>query len=272
MKALMSRAALLLIALLLAAFPLAAQKKEPPTEAALAEISARGRMLAEYDTAAWYSTDAVQALSPKEGSITRYVAKKTPAGWVVAYGHFNEKHDKFLIVYEAVQGATPQDFKATKHEPPTEDTGFYFLGALALETAIAAFKGEQRPYNAAVLPASNGQMWVYIVPAPTETGVWPLGGDVRYLISKDGQKIVEKRQLHKAILEYRTDKNQEQVAGVHIAILDDIPEDTDVFFVLTRKPSVPEWVGTENFVYGIAVDGKIIVMRKEDFLKIGKEK
>jgi len=47
------------------------------------------------------------------------------------------------------------------------------------------FEGERRPYNVAVLPAEKGQVWVYVVPAPTKIGVWPLGGDARYLISED---------------------------------------------------------------------------------------
>jgi hypothetical protein len=40
--------------------------------------------------------------------------------------------------------------------------------------------------------------------------------------------------------------------------LSDVPEDTDVFYVLTRKPSTPEAVGTLNKkLYAISVDGTI---------------
>lgn len=274
MKRVVVSISLLLVALFGTAESVSAQEKDLPKDKDLAEISARGRILAEYDTAAWHSSDAVQAMSPQAGSVARYVAKKTSNGWVVAYGRFNEKHDKFLIVFEAVQGTTPQSFNVKKHESPKEDSGFFFLGALAMETSIADFKGEPRPYNAAVIPAPNDQMWVYIVPAPTETGVWPLGGDVRYLISKNGKQIVGRRQLHKSIIEYRTSGAgvQKVEMGFHTAVLDDIPEDTDVFFVLTRKPAVPEWVVTENFAYNIKTDGSIFVMRKEAFLKIIKDK
>ena len=41
----------------------------------------------------------------------------------------------------------------------------------------------------AVLPAEKDQFWVYVLPAPTKAGVWPLGGDVRYRISPDGAKV-----------------------------------------------------------------------------------
>jgi hypothetical protein len=64
---------------------------------------------------------------------------------------------------------------------------------------VEHFEGEQRPYNVAVLPAEKGQFWAYLVPAPTRAGVWPLGGDIRYLISADGTKIVSKRQLQRTV-------------------------------------------------------------------------
>jgi hydrogenase maturation factor len=113
-------------------------------------------------------------------------------------------------------------------------------------------------------------MYVYVVPAQTEQGVYPLGGDVRYLVSPEGSKIVEKRQLHKSIIEFTTPTEAQKVeAGYHTAVLDDIPEDTDVFHVLSRKPSVPEWVMTQQYVYRIETNGTInYVMMREAFMRI----
>jgi hypothetical protein len=100
--------------------------------------------------------------------------------------------------------------------------------------------------------------------------MWPLGGDVRYVISADGTKIISKRQLHKSVIEVEPpkDANNQQVAGIHTHVLDDIPEDTDVFHVLTRKPSVPEMVITKQFVFQVDPDGSIkLVGKSEDLLK-----
>jgi hypothetical protein len=111
---------------------------------------------------------------------------------------------------------------------------------------------------------------VYLVPAPTKGGVWPLGGDVRYLMAADGTKVVSKRQLHKSVIEADPpkDKNNQQWAGMHTHVLDNIPEDTDVFHVLTRKPSVPEMVITKQFVFQVDPDGEIkYVGKSEDVLK-----
>ena len=251
----MLRPTLLILAISLSASIALAQRNSPASKAELAEISERGRQLAQYDVAAWHATDAVLAMKPGEGSVARYIAKKTDSGWAVAFGRFNEKRDRFLIVYEATQGTNPREFTVKKYDPPKEDTGFYLSAAKAIETALADFRGENRPYNVAVLPAKSNQIYVYVVPAQTKQNVYPLGGDTRYLISLDGSKIVEKRQLHKTIIEFESSGNA--AAGFHVAVLDDVPEDTDVFHVLSRKPSVPHLIATRKYVYQVEVDGAI---------------
>jgi hypothetical protein len=266
---LMNRPIILVFAMLFSTSAVLAQRSSPPLKTELAEITERGRRLAEYDVAAWYGTDAVVAMKPAEGSVARYIAKKTDEGWVVAFGRFNEQRDRFLIVYEATEGASPKEFRVKKYDPPKEDTEFYLSAAKAIEAALGDFKGESRPYNVAVLQAKLNQVYVYVIPAQTETGVYPLGGDTRYLISQDGSKIVEKRRLHVSILEVRTPASDGNLqGGFHTAVLDDIPEDTDVFNVLSRKPSVPEWVATKRYVYRIEADGTInYVMKAEAFMK-----
>ena len=49
-------------------------------EADLAAISERGILLAGYDKAAWHATDAVMALHLPEGTVSRYIARKTTRG------------------------------------------------------------------------------------------------------------------------------------------------------------------------------------------------
>ncbi|HXQ70664.1 MAG TPA: hypothetical protein VN844_09265 [Pyrinomonadaceae bacterium] len=258
-----------LLILLIASIATSAQipRTTPGSEAELAQITERGRNLAEYDVAAWHGSDAVMALQPTEGSVVRYIAKRTGNSWTVAFGRLNEARDKFLISYEAIQGSTPEEFKAAKLGPPKEDVGFFLFAARAIDTSLTDFKGEARPYNVAVLPAPSNQLYVYVLPAQTENGIYPLGGDVRYLVSADGLKIVEKRQMHKAIIEFSTSGNVK--AGYHTAIMDQIPEDSDVFHVLARKPSMPEWIATNMFVYKIEPDGKIrYLMTTEAFRKL----
>ena len=239
-------------------------KANPPTAEQLAAISRRGKLLAEYDQAAWHSSDAVQKLNPKAESTGRYIARKTEKGWVVAFGKLDEKGERFLIGYEASQGKNLDEFQVKSFDPPAVDTAFNRSAARAIDTIlkdfVENFKGEQRPYNVAVLPAEKSELWLYLVPAPTKPDVWPLGGDVRYRVSADGSRIVEKRQLHNTVIEMPAPKrgpDEQLAAGMHTHVLDDTPEDTDVFHVLTRKPAVPEIIITKEFVFGIDVDGTI---------------
>ena len=252
---------LLVVVIVSCILPASAKKKERVPDPAWVGITARGRMLAEYDVAAWRATDAVMALNPVKGNAPSYIAKKTDAGWVVAFGRFDDTRDKFLIVYLATQGATPQEFKAAQNIPFQEDRGFFYLGAKAVEACKRTFQGENRPYNFAVLPAEAGQMYVYIYPAQTKKGIYPLGGDVRYLISADVSAILEKRQLHKSILEIdppRIPPGAKAEGGYHTHVLSDVPEDTDVFYVLTRKPLGSEFIGAGKRVYKIEPDGTIV--------------
>ncbi len=254
----------LVFAVLLLCVAALAEKNKPLSSSELAQITARGRLLAQYDEAAWHATDAVLAQKPENGTIQRYVAKHTEGGWSVAFGHFNERKDKFLVAYEAVQGATPEQFSVKKFDPPMEDSGAYFLGAKAIETALRDFERQERPYNTMVLPMESNQMYIYIVPAQTADGVYPLGGDARFLISADGNIIVEKRQLHKTILEVKNSSadGRKQVAGLHTHVITDAPEDTDVFHVLRQKPPLPEYIGiTKNLTYVVEVDGTIHVAK-----------
>jgi len=201
------------------------------------------------------------ALHPPAGAVKRYVARKLDNGWTVAYGHFNDAGDTFLIVYEAVQGATPAEFHVKENNPPTPDTGYYFHAAKAIETALREFRGIQgRRYNVAALPAPSDQFYVYLLPAQTVAGVFPIGGDARYLVSPDGTGILETHQMHKSII----DSDVRQIppgstpeGSVHTHVLSDTPEDSDVFFVLARTPHLPEYVGTQHFIYEVKPDGTI---------------
>ena len=256
----MDRTRSLIVPLLLVAAMLAADRPQPLSQTELDSISARGHLLYEADQAGWHSSDAVQSLKPPQDSVSKYIEKKTPTGWTVAFGRFSETHDKFLVAYEAIAGANPREYTVRKYTPPREDADYYFHAATAKATVQQDVRGENRPYNIAVIPAPDGQFYVYVLPAQTQNDVYPLGGDFRYLVSADGTKIVEKRQMHKTILEQRSEPNT--VAGTHSHVLSDVPEDSDVFHVLTRKPALPEYVGTENFIYCVNADGSIRFLQR----------
>jgi len=258
----MLRARLGFVAVLsLLSAPLAFSKKAPNVSSEeLAQITERGRALYAYDQAAWHATDAVLATHPNEGEDGRYIARKTDAGWVVAFGHLSSARDSFLIAHLATQGKTPQEFSVEHFATPETDTGFIFAAAKACDLALKDFQGENVAYNVAVLPAPESQMYVYVIPAQTKDGIYPLGGDERYTVSSAGNTLVDKRRMHHSILLFDTHDPQlaRVEAGFHVHVLSDVPEDSDVFYVLTRKPSIPEFIGFNGkMVYEIMEDGAI---------------
>lgn len=238
---------------------------ERPTDAQLADITARGRALAAYDFAAWHGSDAIGPMKPAAGTVTRYIARQTPKGWTVAFGRLTAARDTFLVAYEAVRTSTTGEFEGftgVAHDKPVVDTDYLVRAARAIDTATIEFGLVRRSYNVAALPAPNGNWWVYLFPAPTIAGVWPLGADARFLISADGRTILERRRLHNSVIEFSAARVQKaagstMASGFHTAVLAEIPEDTDVYHVLSRTPRVPEYVGTDHFIYRIDTDGKI---------------
>jgi hypothetical protein len=236
--------------------------KDKDLDAYLAGVTERGRALYSYDQAAWHGTDAFFTLHPETVGLTHYICMKTGAGWEVVFPKWNALHDRLLVVYEAKEASGPENYTAARYEPPREGPDDLVAKERALELAIADFAGEKRPYNTAILPAGDGNLFVYIYPGQTKNNVWPLGGDVRYTISADGKRIIEKRQLHKTILDMELDPAQHPVAGVHVHVLSDVPEDTDVFYVLNRKPSIPEYIGAGKRVFVINTDGSVAIDKK----------
>jgi len=157
-----------------------------------------------------------------------------------------------------------------KNDPARVDEGFYLFAARAVELALAEFGKVNRPYNAAVLPvtaaedkAQQGLLYVYFYPAQTKAGTYPLGGDARYLVSADGMKIIEKRRMHKTVLDVAPVKGKKMVAGYHSHVLSDVPEDTDVLHVLQQDPPVPEMIVTPHFEYEVARDGTIRIKKQK---------
>ena len=240
----------------------AAQEPIPPPPQELAAISERGMLLYEYDQAAWHASDAIQMANPKSVEGQRYIAKKENGKWSVVFGKLNEDRSRFGIIYEADEQATLRQFAVQREPTEGQDEGFFLCAARAIELAMKDFGVTSRPYNVAVLPGPAEQLYVYMYPAQTKARVYPLGGDLRYLVSADGTKILEKRQMHKTIIEIAPPAGRKSVAGFHSHALSDLPEDTDVFHVLTQDPQLPEFVGTPHFTYQVKADGTIQIEEK----------
>lgn len=243
--------------------PLAASAKKAPVASTeeLAQITERGRLLYAYDQAAWHATDAVLATHPAKGEGGRYIAQQIGGKWVVSFGHLSVARDAFLVDHVATQGANPEQFTVEALSSPHPDTGFVFVAAKAVDLALQDFQPENATYNIAVLPAPAGQIYVYLYPAQTQDGIFPLGGDERYIVSADGAILIDKHRMHHSILYFDTHPADGSTlsAGFHVHVLSNMPEDSDVFYVLNRRPSLPEFIGVDGKIrYEINPDGTIV--------------
>jgi len=206
-----------------------AQAEKPKlSDTELAEITKRGILVADYDAAAWHASDAVTATHPDDNAVTRYIARNTENGWVVDFGRLNESGDKFLVAYEAVQKGDSEHFAVTVNTPAREDVGWDLFAARGIDVTLKDFRGESRSYNVVVLPTALGGMFVYVYPAQVKAGVYPVGGDARYRVSSDGTTILERRQLHKTIIESTPSgvpSGTSVAGGYHTHVLSEVPED-----------------------------------------------
>lgn len=168
-------------------------------------------------------------------------------------------HNRLLVAYAATESSEAGKFVARGHDPPWEGADNLIAKERALELALASYSHPNRPYNSAILAAPGGSLYVYLYPAQEKDSIWPLGGDVRFTVSADGKQIIETRQLHKSILDMEFKPDQHPVAGYHVHVLSDVPEDTDVFYVLNRRPSMSEYVGAGKHIFIVGTDGTISV-------------
>jgi hypothetical protein len=70
------------------------------------------------------------------------------AGWVVVFGQLNDSKNKFLIAFEAKQGANSLEYHAERFELEGR-YGIFLFSAKSIEIALAFFRW-RRPYNVAV--------------------------------------------------------------------------------------------------------------------------
>jgi len=198
--------------------------------------------------------------SQQPGAIRQWIARKTEHGWEVAAGEVAPTGDAFLVSVIARPGMQTT-WASQPFDPPYPDSGYFARAGRAIATALVMFHPlARRPHIATAVPADDGPWWwVYVYPAPLEQGLWPRGGDMRFRVSADGRVITDARRLHDDITEYsvRTARSANSPLDRQPIVRGNVPEDTDVFHVLQRRPALPELMTAGRHRYRIDVDGSI---------------
>jgi len=219
-------------------------------------------MLLAYDQAAWHGTDAFMALHPDLTALnTMLAAGQADGRWRVDFGFLNSAADSFFVHYQAFEQQRPDSFVARRLAYPASESGVQLRAARALRTAKTSFGDVQIPYNTYVLQRADSTFWVYFLPAQTDAAAFPHGADARYLVSADGRHLIDSLRMHHALLNLALPDSA--VSGMHTVISDDVPQDSDVFLVLARRPLRPELVVTQHYLYQVCIDGSITWQRRD---------
>jgi hypothetical protein len=255
--------AALLIPLLAGAAPAATA----PSPAVLAQISARGRALFLYDATAAAATDAVTAkfgttVALPTGERMVYIGRPTAAGWIFDFGALSVDGNTFTILYRAVQaGLNSGRFNLSQPAgAAAQGDGFDVAAARGLLLAMGHFAYDRTVrYDYAVLQRADGGWYVYLYPAYTSYTDPQFGADGRFTISANGANILENHRMHNSLITEGANlpHHAQAEAGFHTDVVDDVPEDSDVFHVLLRRPRIPDYVGATGHLYRINPDGSI---------------
>lgn len=228
----------------------------------LAQISERGRRLAAYEVAARGAAEALMASHPRLEGIRNTIARPMHDGWQVYFGSLDATTDTFWVAYQATAEDDGGGFRVTEDDPMLVGDEWLLRAARAVETSSRAFGQPDRLYNAYVLQGEERRFWVYFLPAQTVPGIWPHGGDIRYLVSSDGRGILETHRMHRDVIDFGP-APPGTVAASRTAVLDSLPEDSDVFLVLWWRPRRELFLVGENRRYRVDLSGKIHAMPRQ---------
>lgn len=266
---------------------------KPASKAELKEISKRGKDLYAWDQAQMLAiknlketpkeklqVDSTRTPDPSPSTATGqpsclvYQSKdKVETG----FGRLSEDKTNYLVDILASKSKGEKSNKIERLWPPLSDQEKWKDLALALDIARAEMKENSREtekLNYAVLADSKNKdkktFFVYFYPSQREN----LGGDLRLTVNLDEKIVVEEHQGHKALIKEKrlATKYGGRKMAYHQAILDEMPEDTDVLHVLSREPRRAEIVTTANFVYRIDINGDIKYLGSISELKEKSEK
>lgn len=258
------------LALLLIAVPAIAQQA-PPDRAALAEVQRLGHLLFAYDRSAVVATAAMAELFEgdielNETDLQAYVAVPRTTGWSVGFGRLADDGEAFLLSAEVTLDRYLNVANVEVLPEARVTRSAYLDGALAIMAAIERYDFEDRPYNFSVIPVGNGDLYVYFMPAQTQPGYFPLGGDTRFRFNPNTREITDEVRLHSGFQQLASEIDGELVEGtLSVELKRTIPAETAVRLAMSRYPQIPHYVVAGEWVFAISPRGTIDVVPAAEF-------
>jgi len=210
-----------------------------PSDSVIRQAEQEGRRIAAYDFAVRHATQELLGAGVEQNRISLYVARQEDGLWHVYFGSINVLSSEFRTAYEVVQ-KKPDGKKFSVHrkldaEPADQELS---RAATALITALAAFEPQWERYETYVWLNSRGEWVTYFLPGPTVTGQWPIGADMRVLVSFDAKRVLQSVTFH-ANLTLVKPSRKEAIATHHRHLAGENPAPTDFAYVLINPQLAP---------------------------------
>lgn len=207
--------------------------------APIAAAETLGKLLLEYDRAAWTTTDMLVAkLPPDQLNLIRgWVVEPRAAGGLTAT-YFAGEPGAYRAVFVASSGTGASEESRLLKDEPLTPAQARLASAVTAARAYAGEKGLRpctpAPFNTVALPpeAASGPIRVYLLSAPTEKGRLPFGGHYRLSVDPAG-RVVAERSFTKACLTLDQPATAAVVTVSHL--LDPIPTEIHVFMSLSAQ-------------------------------------
>lgn len=269
------RLGILCICLLLTFTALPIQAQDHPEQTAIDEVNRLGRMIYDYDQAAWHGTDAVlPLLQENQGSmgttVKSYVVEQTEEGmWRVMFGRLTPDSTGYEIAFEAKLDTAYGVSSTIAYEQGEIESGFPADAGKALALAKQNFQAPQQvTYNTVALPVTEDSLYVYLLPAPPAKNVFFIGSDRRYTYDTRRGTLAGSKQLHQSMLTMDL-RRQPEMITISTAVLTAIPTETDVFFAISRPAETPSavnhYVMTGEEVFSLNQNGVTGHMTREEW-------
>lgn len=260
----LQKGTLLFMILLFASAPRGRASEQVPSAEALTLIENRAILLADYERAVTKATQLLTANTQNRYSaFESYIALKEKAMWLVFFGHIQDEVGAFLITnsfqcsdLSCDKMASVEDLKINARE--------IFELAKAAQLALLFLGVNFSDYDTKVFREKDRSVTVYVTPSSKKEGIELIGGDFKFSISPDASEIFTKTTLHKNILEVPMPSSgtNKVAGGFHTHVLNDLPTETDVAFILLNPQLAPNYIVGPTWMSYIDANGRIKVLGK----------
>jgi TPR repeat protein len=234
----------------------AASSARAPSASQLEALRKRAVQLAELDQTAADATDVLLSRPRDESRLGVFVARVQGDSREAVFGRLSEDRQRFTPAY-AFRG--PRSKRGPMVEVDVKSAPDLTTLARATRLALDSL-GERRAGMNTLTLEEEGAITVLVMQGTQRRGEVVFGGDTRLRISKDGLKLLERQQLHRAVISVDTHALGDGQTSMHSHVLVEAPTDTDVVTVLQHPQVAPHLVASDSWLYRIEKDGRIHVL------------